>query len=74
MLCGFARRVFSQRFVDNFEKVIVAEEKSKKIFYLLTSVVLLCGIVSAAAGGVVLNFKEVGHGGTKRQMQSRHYI
>ena len=38
----------------------MAEEKSKKIFYLLTSVVLLCGIVSAAAGGVVLNFKEVG--------------
>lgn len=35
------------------------QEKSKKIFYLLTSVVLLCGIVSAAAGGVVLNFKEV---------------
>ena len=34
------------------------KEKSKRIFYLLTSVVLLCGIVSAAAAGVVLNFKE----------------
>lgn len=36
------------------------QEKSKRIFYLLTTVVLFCGIVSAAAAaGVVLNFKEV---------------
>lgn len=35
------------------------QEKSKRIFYLLTTVVLICGIISAAAAGVVLNFKEV---------------
>eukprot|EP00913_Durusdinium_trenchii_P006857 g6448.t1 len=29
------------------------------IFYILTSLVLLCGLISAIAGGVVLNFKEV---------------
>ena len=34
------------------------KEKSKRIFYLLTTVVLICGIISAAAAGVVLNFKE----------------
>ena len=35
-----------------------AREKSKMIFYILTSLVLLCGLISAIAGGVVLNFKE----------------
>lgn len=35
------------------------QEKSKMIFYILTSLVLLCGLISAIAGGVVLNFKEV---------------
>ena len=34
------------------------KEKSKKIFYLLTALVLLCGLIAAIAGGVVLNFKE----------------
>ena len=64
MVHGWFGLVFLVLSVDFCLLPLFLQEKSKRIFYLLTGVVLLCGIVSAAAGGVVLNFKEAPFGST----------